>query len=146
MIFLTTRSYLRAHYHYWHAACMQLAARRQTPGQGSATWTWGALDGPQRRCLGACLCSACWGGREGERHIESACFSDPSAVERVHKKTPRTTLTKLSRAGEKPSCDRRVRLVQSAPLIKRHAQQRDLTNSRPAAPFTALQLVVQRRP
>jgi hypothetical protein len=145
MIFLTTRSYLRAHYHDWHAACMQLAARRQTPGQGWATWTWGA-DGPQRRCLGACLCSACWGGREGERHIESACFSAPSAVERVHRKTPRTTPTKLSRAGEKPSCDRRVGLVQPAPLIKRHAQQWDLTNSRPAVPFTAPQLVVQRRP
>jgi hypothetical protein len=114
------------------------------PGLGDRDM--GALDGPQRRCLGACLCSACWGGREGERHIESACFSAPSAVERVHREAPSTTLSKLSRAGEKPSPDRRVRSGQSAPLVQRHAPQRDLPNSRPGAPFTALQLVVQRRP
>jgi hypothetical protein len=78
MIFLTTRSCLRAHYHYWHAACMQLAARRQTPGQGWATGTWGHWMGRRDGAwVHACV------ARVGEGEKVSATSSPPVSARRL---------------------------------------------------------------
>lgn len=145
MIFLTTRARLRAHYHDGHAACMPLAARCQTPDarQGWATWTWGPWMGRRDGAwVHACV------ARVGEGEKVSATLSPPVSARRLPSRastetTPSTAFSKPSRAGEKPSSDGRVRLVQSAPA--QHSRgvmrsQRDLTSSCPAAPFTRPQL------